>query len=257
MSSKLTPEGEKVVAALAERYAMGAEAIKMMLDAVASGGGTMAQFNLPEFGGQGQWMRGGMTMVGDMFNNSMRATVDSLCGELSNLLATQASLFAPLTQPPSPGSAEAVKSWSSAPGAWWPIELGYPAATGAQNSARYAYFPNIRRLAIEHNGRVEVYDTTGYDIRGFAQQQGGEGGSLTFNSQRGIVRIDSFPRASYEKATAEPRASQSAAPQPQQAPNGDASSIIGLIEQLAQLKEKGVLTEAEFGAKKAELLKRL
>jgi hypothetical protein len=264
MSSNLTPDGEKVIAALAERYAMGAEAVKMMLDAVARGGGSMAQFNLPEFGGQGQWMRGGLTMVGDMFNNSMRATVDSLCGELSNLLATQASLFAPLAPPASPGSVDAVKSWSSAPGAWWPLELGYPAATGAQNNARYAYFPNIRRLAIEHNARVEVYDTTGYDIRGFAQQQqGGEGGSLTFNSQRGVVRIDSFPRASYDKAAPEPRASQSSSSSPsqsqqqQQASNGDASSIVGLIEQLAQLKEKGVLTEAEFAAKKAELLKRL
>jgi hypothetical protein len=259
MSSKLTPEGEKAVAALADRYAMGAEAVKMMLDAVMRGGGTMAQFNLPEFGGQGQWMRGGLTMVGDMFNNSMRATVDSLCGELSNLLATQASLFAPLAPPASPGSAEAVKSWSSAPGAWWPLELGYPAATGAQNNARYAYFPNIRRMAIEHNGAVEVYDTTGYNIRGFApQQQGGEGGSLTFTSQRGIVRIDSFPRASYEKAAPEQRASQPAPQLQQQAPGGgDSSSIIGLIEQLAQLKEKGVLTDAEFGAKKAELLKRL
>ncbi len=260
MSSKLTPEGEKIVAALAERYAMGAEAVKIMLDAVARGGGGMAQFNLPEFGGQGQWMRGGMTMVGDMFNNSMKATVDSLCGELSNLLATQASLFAPLPPLPSPGNSDAVKSWSNAPGAWWPLELGYPAATGAQNNSRYAYFPNIRRLAIEHEGRVEVYDTTGYDIRGFAQQQDGGGGGLTFTSQRGVVRIDSFPRASFEKKlAAEPRTSQppAPAPSPSQSPSGDAATILGLIEQLAQLKEKGVLTEAEFSAKKAELLKRL
>ena len=51
---KLTPEGEKVIAALAERYAMGVDSVKLMLDAVAKGGGSMAQFNLPEFGGSGQ-----------------------------------------------------------------------------------------------------------------------------------------------------------------------------------------------------------
>ncbi len=79
---KLTPEGEKIIAGLAQRYGIAFESAKMMLDAVARGGGSMAQFNLPEFGGSGQWMRGGMTMIGDMFNNSLKATVDNLCWEL-------------------------------------------------------------------------------------------------------------------------------------------------------------------------------
>ena len=39
---KLTPEGEKVIAALAERYAMGVDSVKLMLDAVAKGGGRPA-----------------------------------------------------------------------------------------------------------------------------------------------------------------------------------------------------------------------
>jgi hypothetical protein len=257
MSSKLTPEGEKIVSALAGRYALGADAVKLMLDAVARGGGTMAQFNLPEFGGSGQWMRGGMTMVGDMFNNSMKATVDNLCNELAGLLASQATLFTPLSAAPAPGDAEAVKSWSSSPGAWWPLELGYPGATGAQNNNRYAYFPNIRRLAVELDGRVEVFDTTGYEIRGFAQQQqSGPGGAVAFMTQRGIVRPDSFPRVPFEKhALDKPKAARSEAPA--QTASGDATSILALIEQLAQMKEKGVLTEAEFAAKKAELLKRL
>jgi hypothetical protein len=228
-----------------------------MLDAVARGGGTMAQFNLPEFGGSGQWMQGGMTMVGDMFNNSMKATVDNLCTELSGLLATQASLFAPLPQPPAPGDADAVKSWNSAPGAWWPLELGYPAATGAQNNERYAYFPKIRRLAVEYDGRVEVYDTTGYEIRGFSQQQQNlPGGVIAFMSQRGVIRPESFPRVHFDKPAIEkPQAPRSESLA--QTPGGDPSSIVALIEQLAQLKEKGVLTESEFAAKKAELLKRL
>src|SRR3974377_1381676 len=96
--AKLTPEGEKIVKGLAEQYKIGAAAVKMMLDAVARGGVVMAQFNVPEFGGSGQWMRGGMTMIGDMFNNSMKATVDNLCSEIANLLASQANLFAPASQ---------------------------------------------------------------------------------------------------------------------------------------------------------------
>ena len=91
--AKLTPEGEKIVAALADRYAIGVDSVKMMLDAVARGGGSMAQFNLPEFGGNGQWMRGGMTMVGDMFNNSMKATVDNLCNDLSKVLESQPNIM--------------------------------------------------------------------------------------------------------------------------------------------------------------------
>jgi len=135
------------------------------------------------------------------------------------------------------------------------LQLGYPAATGAQNSERYAYFPKIRRLAVEHDGRVEVYDTTGYEIRGFAQQQQNlPAGVIAFMTQRGVVRPDSFPRVPFEKPAVEkPQAPRSEAP----ATNGDANSIVALIEQLAQLKEKGVLTDSEFATKKAELLKRL
>src|SRR4249920_3804535 len=93
--AKLTPEGEKIVAALADRYSVGVDAVKMMLDAVARGGGSMAQFNLPEFGGNGQWMRGGMTMVGDMFNSGLQSTVSGICSELSALLASGDVLVRP------------------------------------------------------------------------------------------------------------------------------------------------------------------
>ena len=51
--------------------------------ALQRGWGSMAQFNHPEFGGYGQWMRGGMTMVGDMFNASLRNRVDALALDLS------------------------------------------------------------------------------------------------------------------------------------------------------------------------------
>ena len=260
--SKLTPEGERIVAALAERYAISIDAVKMMLDAVARGGGTMAQFNLPEFGGSGQWMRGGMTMVGDMFNNSLKATVDNLCNDLSRALDNQPSIFAPFTPPQtqmqsqSQGSGGAGFSYASHSGSWWPSELGSASSTGSQNNLRYAYFPASNRLAIDDGGRIEVYDTTGYDIGGFGQQQGG-GASLTFSSQRGIVRVDSLRRVTGAKPAAETRAAE--APQSTQhtPPHADTSSVVALIEQLGQLKERGLLTDEEFAAKKNELLKRL
>ena len=45
----------------------------------------MAQFGHPELGGTGQWMRGGMTMVGDMFNASLQARVAALCEDMARL----------------------------------------------------------------------------------------------------------------------------------------------------------------------------
>jgi len=263
---KLTPEGEKIVAALAQQYKIDTDAVKAMLDAVAKGGGTMAQFNVPELGGGGQWMMGGMTMVGDMFNHSLKATVDNLCSELSNLLANQPGIWAPAGQFQSQSQGgggtggESVSLFvpqSSSSFGWWPPELGNPSSTGSQNSLRYAYFPGSNRLAVEASGEVRVYDTTGYSIQGFGQQQSGDT-SLTFTSQRGVVRLDSLPRAYTMERPANEAAPVAAAAKPAAAPAaGDAGAILGLIQQLAGLKEKGILTEEEFAAKKAELLKRL
>ena len=71
---------------VANRYGISANAVTDLTQSLMRSGGTMAQFNISELGGGGQWMLGGMTMVGDMFNNGLKATVDNLCMELSNLI---------------------------------------------------------------------------------------------------------------------------------------------------------------------------
>jgi hypothetical protein len=43
----------------------------------------MAQFRHPEFGGTGQWMRCGMIMIGEMFNNTLKARVEALCNDIA------------------------------------------------------------------------------------------------------------------------------------------------------------------------------
>jgi hypothetical protein len=85
----LTPAGQRLVDQLAQRFGLSHEAVFHMLVAVNNGGGTMAQFNCPELGGSGQWMRGGMTIVGDMFNHGLKAAVDNLCNELASALARE------------------------------------------------------------------------------------------------------------------------------------------------------------------------
>src|ERR1700759_2739411 len=83
----VTPAAENAIGDIAQRHGLSREAVLAMLFAIHAGGGNMAQFSIPELGGSGQWMRGGMTMVGNMFDNALKARVDALCGELAQLLA--------------------------------------------------------------------------------------------------------------------------------------------------------------------------
>jgi hypothetical protein len=162
------------IADIAQRHGFSPDAARAVAEALRHGGGRMAQFNHPELGGMGQWVSGGMIMIGDMFNNSLKARVDALCRELA------------AAPGPVPAAAE------NQPGQtrhWWPEGLGTASATGAQNDMRYACFPGERRLAVMRDGRVHVYDTGEHRIGGFSQQQSGSQ-SLTFTSQIGTVRLE-------------------------------------------------------------------
>lgn len=53
--------------------------------------------------------------------------------------------------------------------AWWPEELGKPNATGSQDQLQYAYFKDARRLLLREQGRMSIYDTGEYQIRGILQ----------------------------------------------------------------------------------------
>ena len=143
---------------------------------------------------------------------------------------------------------------------WWPADLGVPSSLGAQNEVRYAYFPASQRLAIDINGEVTVYDTQGHQIIGFSQQQPGSG-SLSFSSQLGNVDMGHLRVVSgADGAKKSPKPMHEAASE-QQAATSTASAtqeqILAAIERLAELHARGVLTDAEFSEKKAELLGRL
>ena len=256
---KLTPQGQNLVNDLSARYNLSADAVIHMIIAVNNGGGTMAQFNSPELGGGGQWMQGGMTMVGDMFNNGLKNTVDNLCSEISNALLTT-EVF-PVIPAGTPGSNQ-----------WWPTDLGVPFSSGGQNNSRYAVFPN--RLAVDNNGQVTVYDTLDHNVGGVSQQQGGNN-SLTFSSQYGTIAVSTLPVISGQGEPiqapqtnfAEPIAVEAASIQTtpiQSAPqeihieeNRSTDDIIELIEKLSKLNTAGALTDDEFNKKKSELLSRI
>jgi len=256
---KLTNVGENLVNDIMSRYGLSYDAVIHMLVAVNNGGCSMAQFNCPELGGGGQWMRGGMTMVGDMFNSGLKNTVDNLCNELANMLSNN-QIF-PVIAAGTPESNQ-----------WWPTNLGSPSSSGGQNNIRYAVFPN--RLAVELNGQISIYDTLDHNIGGVSQQQGGND-SLTFTSQWGTVNVNSLPLISGQSLAPMPQANfvkPEQESQPVQAPaqnfeptnttntisNSEyeaTNKMIEVIKKLAELRDLGVLTDNEFNTKKTDLLK--
>lgn len=274
---QLSPTGQQAIDDIARRHGISADAAMSMLDAVVRGNGGMAQFSHPEFGGSGQWMRGGMTMVSDMFNNQLRSRVDALCFELSNLVASQPDLlpsgsFQSQSQNGQEqfsgrghshgGDGNGASLFVPPPPDWWGPTLRWPDSTGSQNGIRYANFAQARRLAIEANGVVTIYDTLDHQIGGFSQQQS-YGGSLSFNSQYGLIDVASLPVVSVNGMEPVAAPPYQPTPAPYQAPaaaaqgSGNAQDIFATIERLAELRAKGVLDEAEFQAKKTELLGRL
>jgi hypothetical protein len=192
----LSPEGLKIIEELARKYDVSTQAVTTLLQALISGHGTMAQFSHPELGGLGQWAQGGMTMIGDMFNNSLKAKVDGLCSDLANLLR-QEPLLRATTSSQSQGQGETggsgnvtlfVRGAGGSPAAWWGADLGAASATGSQNNIKYAYFPASRRLAVAIGDQVTIYDTADHVIGSVSQQQSGDA-SLSFVSQRGLVQV--------------------------------------------------------------------
>ena len=272
----LTPEGLRVVNDAAKRHGVSPDAAFTLLCALARGNGRQAQFNHPDLGGMGQWSQGGMIMIGDMFNQGLKHRVDTLCKELAGFLSSQ-----PLANDEARGlqsqsqSGVGVSLFVAGTGSasrWWPAELENPTSTGAQNDLRYAFFPGPRRLAIQKGGQVRVYDTGEHRISGFSQEQAGDQ-SLTFISQYGLVRVadlllmfpqgDQFPHPSPFRSASPPQMSGSLPPAtaPTTAPTPAAplamEDIMKTIERLAELRQKNILTEEEFVAKKMELLSHL
>ena len=284
--ANLTQYGQDTLRNIASRYGVSEDAVQTLLIAVNNGGGTQAQFSHQELGGMGQWSMGGMTMVGDMFNNNLKALVDNLCTELSNALAN-GQVFQPVKHPAasfgsqtqSQGSGASFMVMGGQMGSGWPEELGQPSSSGAQNNLRYAFFPSTRRLAIDVNGQMTIYYTGDHQISGVSQQQSGDQ-SLTFTSQFGMVRGSDLKTVTLEpEIVTEPEAAEMEAPQVEVTPEPvmevdaptpeptptpqptvtqvDTGEIFALIEQLASLHEKGILTDDEFTSKKTELLSRL
>ncbi len=282
----LSPQGVKIVEYLAQKYNVSTEAVMTLLNALMKGRGTMAQFNHPELGGLGQWSQGGMTMVGDMFNSALKAKVEGLCSELADLLAREDSSMRPDLSSPglsasetgAPGKFSLFVHSTEAPSTqWWGVDMGVPTATGAQNDVNYAYFRAAQRLAIKVGDQLSIYDTGDHDIGGISQQQSGDA-SLTFTSQHGLIRVGELHLVSarhdgrqnakdqpvplttghgHEEQPERVATDQSPDSIPSFERPAETNDAFVKLERLADLNKKGIISDAEFTAKKRELLDRI
>ncbi|MCB0649339.1 MAG: SHOCT domain-containing protein [Saprospiraceae bacterium] len=247
---------------IAEKHNVSLKTVEQLALTLLRSGGGMAQFNISELGGGGQWMKGGMTMVGDMFNNQLKARVDHLCSELSQIILNgEIKIVSPKLDVDS--KAEKTKNTN----VYWWGDIGKPNATGNQNDMAYAVFNDQKRLAIFQNGEVSIYDTKDHVIGGVGQQQGGNK-SITFTSQKGNVRLEDLEKIVGDAEDKKENnlvslqtnggLGKSSGPAPSERESDvTTEDIFSKIEKLGQLKDKGFISEDEFAAKKKELLSRI
>src|SRR4051812_26384124 len=159
---------------IAQRHGFSPSAAEAALSSLSRSGGGIAQFGHPELGGMGQWMPG-MLMIGDMFNNPLKARVDGLFAELSRRYPelsaaaagppaadSHAVMHAPPPGSGDPSAARAAPVLGTMPASsfsysfgqspitsWYPADLGLPSSSGSQNNFRWAFFPVTRRLAVQ------------------------------------------------------------------------------------------------------------
>ncbi len=283
--TEFNTESANTLKQVAQKYNISEESVASLVNSLMRNNTSMAQFNIPELGGQGQWMRVGMIMVGDMFNHGLKARVDSICSELANQIDKGEIKLSGKSGTPVSGQYQSqgavLSGFSSMDNQWWG-DLGQPTSTGSQNNMAYAIFNDKHRLAIQQHGKVIIFDTLDHQIGGVGQQQGGTY-AVSFTSQKGNVNLESLPIISKEdeekkdqdvaplhdssEESNEVSSSQNEKPIEQSntvkiTPPDNATviaeeDIFAKIEKLAQLKEKGILTEEEFSSKKKEFLARL
>jgi hypothetical protein len=167
---------------IAARHDVPQEAVAEALKALRRGNGTMAQFSHEAFGGMAQWSKGGMSMVGDMFNRATKARLDAVMADLADGLATGVDASESADRPDTAVHSTAAK---------WPTDFGAPASSGSQNDMAYAFFPSSRRLIIDSDRGRKIYDTGDHQITGVSQQQSGAQ-SLRFTSPDGDVSVETL-----------------------------------------------------------------
>ena len=92
---QLTDEGRRIVDDVARRHGFSSDAVTSMLISVWLGMATRRSSTIRSSAASANGRKGGMTMIGDMFNNNLKGRVASLCQELAGLIQNQPMFAVP------------------------------------------------------------------------------------------------------------------------------------------------------------------
>ena len=262
---ELNAEGQRVVRELAQRHGVSADAVSTLLRALVAGSGSMAQFSHPELGGMGQWSQGGMIMVGDMFNQGLKARVDGLCSELAAALRAGKSV-----------AARAVASQSQCQDGVQPVRAGRWLVRLVAGRTRPAQLDRRaeRCPLCLLPGRPPARDRARRPAHGLRHRRPPDRRCLPAAGRRQLADLHQPAWARPRRRPADrPRAGRRSRLRSHRAHHGlrcpsrcrqplavrcrRADDVLDKIERLAALRQKGILTEEEFTTKKGELLSRL
>lgn len=157
---------------IASKFDVSESTVKQIFDSLERTGGRQAQFNIAELGGMGQWQFGGMMMIGDMFNNTLKAKVASICEAVADLVINM----------PKDEKAKEKNSKKD-------TDTRKASMKGSQNDIHYAFYPSEKVLEITKNGKTKKYHTKDYQLSGVQQSQDGSGKKLSFSHPNGTVSV--------------------------------------------------------------------
>lgn len=166
---------------IAAKYQITEATVRTLLEGLQTTSGFQVQFNSAELGGMGQW-QSGMVMIGDMFNDGLKAKVAALCAELASFVREY--------QAAQPEEKEKEDATVSAP-----IKTIPATFSGSQNGAKYAYYAPQNVLQIEEEGKISRYSTEGLTLWGVQQSQDGTGKKLKFTHAGGTITVDDLKPA--------------------------------------------------------------
>jgi hypothetical protein len=235
-----------------------------------------------------------MTMVGDMFNNYLKNNVANLCQDLSNAVASQTGLFvspAPSSQGGWGGLGNSGDWWSAglqypnSTGAQNNVRYAYFASicrlaidVNGQVTLYDTLDHQIGGFSQQQSVGGSLSFTSQYglvDVASLPVVSTGNGPAPApvpaFSPAPQVsLQVPAFALVPEPEPYLAPAFASVPQPAPYQQPPfqapaqvpaacaaGASLDVFGAIEQLARLRDMGALTEAEFSAKKLELLSRL
>ena len=166
---------------IAAKYQITEATVRTLLEGLQTTSGFQVQFNIAELGGMGQW-QSGMVMIGDMFNEGLKAKVSALCAELASFLREP--------HPTEPEETATEPTTSAAP-----IKTLRATFSGSQNGTKYAYYAPQNVLQIEEEDKIARYSTEGLTLWGVQQAQDGTGKKLKFTHAGGTITVDDLKPA--------------------------------------------------------------